>query len=323
MVATLTILTPPESTGVGTNRTAADMSHSFADPWRSSATLARLRAGLATLGPGEQRVARAVLAEPAAVVELSTAELAAASGTSPATVVRACQRLGFRGFQHLRLELARVTTDPEHQAATPVDAAFGAATEALTATHATIDAAGFAVVVDLIVRARRILMVGNGFSSPPIQDAALRFTTAGRSVEAPLDILGQQFSARLLNAEDVCLAVSYSGANTHTLRACAAARERNASVIAITSYSNTPLTRISEHVLWAGAGLHENEADSFSARISQFTILYALQRAVLGHPERGAVDTGARDVVADALSDSLPDEPHRTSGCDTRKPSDC
>ena len=30
------------------------MPHGSADPWRSSATLARLRAGLATLGPGEQ-----------------------------------------------------------------------------------------------------------------------------------------------------------------------------------------------------------------------------------------------------------------------------
>ncbi|MFE7418004.1 MurR/RpiR family transcriptional regulator [Rhodococcus sp. NPDC057529] len=103
------------------------MSHSSADPWRSSATRARLRAGLAIRGPGEQRVARAVPAEPAAVVELSTAELAAASDTSPATVVRACQRLGFRGFQHIRPELDCVTTDPEGAAATPLDTAFAAA----------------------------------------------------------------------------------------------------------------------------------------------------------------------------------------------------
>lgn len=299
------------------------MSHAATEPLRPNATLARLRAGLATLGPGEQRVARAVLAEPAAVVELSTVELAAASGTSPATVVRACQRLGFRGYQHLRLELARATTDPEQPRATPVDAAFTAVVDALTATRATIDADRFAEVVDLIVRSRRILLVGNGFSSPPIQDAALRFTTVGRSVEAPLDILGQQFSARLLTPQDMCLAVSYSGANTHTLRACAAARERGATITAVTSYTNTPLTRISDHVLWAGTGVHEDEADSFSARMSQSAILYALQRSVLAHPEHDAVDTGARDVVADALSDALPDQGNRPVESDTRRNSDC
>lgn len=313
---------------MGTNGTATDMPTSSADAWRSSTTLARLRAGLATLGPGEQRVARTVLAGPGAVVDMSTSGLAAASGTSPATVVRACQRLGFRGFQHLRLELARVTAGPGPVAAAPVDAAFDAATEALIATRATIDASGFAAAVDLIVRARRVLLVGNGFSSPPIQDAALRLTTAGRGVEAPLDILGQQFSARLLSARDVCLAVSYSGANIHTLRASTAARERGASIIAVTSYTTTPLTRIADLVLWAGAGVHENEADSFSARISQFTLLYALYRAVLEHPERGTIDTGAREVVADALSDALPDgarpdDPDHTDDGDDQDISDC
>lgn len=283
------------------------MSHASDRSWRSNATLARLRSGLATLGPGEQRVVRAVLTEPGAVVELSTAELAAASGTSPATVVRACQRLGFRGFQHLRLELARAAPDSDRLSATPLDSAFAATTEALTATRATVDETGFAQVVDLIVRARRILLVGNGFSSPPIQDAALRFTTVGRSAEAPLDILGQQFSARLLTGEDLCLAVSYSGANTHTLRACRAARERGATIVSVTSYTSTPLTRLSDHVLLTGAGAHENEADSFAARVSQSTILYALQRAVLEHPEHGGTDTGAHDVVADALTDALPD----------------
>lgn len=299
------------------------MSHPLEGSWRSNTTLARLRAGLASLGPSEQRVARAVLAEPASVVELSTAELAATSGTSPATVVRACQRLGFRGFQHLRLELARAAPDPERVAPAPLDSAFDAAAGALTATRATIDSETFAEVVESMVRARRILMVGNGFSSPPIQDAALRFTTVGRSVEAPLDILGQQFSARLLSVGDLCLAVSYSGANTHTLRACAAGRERGATVVAVTSYTNTPLTRLADFVLWAGAGVHEHEADSFSARISQCTILYALVRGVLTHPEQDIAGLDVHDVVADALSDSLPGEPSHSNNYDTSPISDC
>ncbi|MQP33275.1 SIS domain-containing protein [Rhodococcus erythropolis] len=269
-------------------------------------TIARLRAGLATLGPSEQRVARAVLAQPHAVPQLSTAELATASGTSQATVVRACQRLGFRGFQHLRLELARLATRPEHTPGNPLDESFTAAAEALSATRANIDEGAFDTAVDLLVRARKVLLVGNGFSSPPIQDAALRFTTAGRSVEAPFDILAQQFSSRLLSPDDVCLAVSYSGANIHTLRACSASRDRGAAIIAVTSFVHSPLTRLSDHVLWAGAGLLENDADSFASRVSQTAILYALHRAILGHPEHRDADWGALEVVADALSEDRP-----------------
>lgn len=171
------------------------MPHGSADPWRPSATLARLRAGLATLGAGEQRVARAVLAEAAAVVELSTTELAAASGTSQATVVRACHRLGFRGFQHLRLELGPCDTGTRDRGGHPGG-------HGVRGRHrgAHRDARDHRF---RRVRRRRgpagpsDSTGGYGFSSPPIQDAALRFTTVGRSVEAPLGILGQQFSARI------------------------------------------------------------------------------------------------------------------------------
>lgn len=270
-----------------------------------SPTLARIRAGLATLGPSEQLVARAILMQPRAVVDMSAAELANLSGTSPATVIRGCQRLGFRGFQHLRLELARVPSGDGPVPSTPFEEAFTAAADALTATRANIDDQAFGNAVTAIVRAGRVLMLGNGFSSPPIQDAALRFVTAGRSVEAPVDVLAQQFSARLLGSEDVCLAVSYSGANAHTLRACTAAHDRSATVIVVTSYAHSPLARLADHVLWAGAGLRENDADSFASRVSQSTILYALQRAILGHPDAAEVASAANEVVADALSEGV------------------
>lgn len=50
-----------------------------------------------------------ILANPEEVVEWSTAQLALRADTATATVIRACQSLGFRGFQHLRLELERST----------------------------------------------------------------------------------------------------------------------------------------------------------------------------------------------------------------------
>src|SRR5690606_30743482 len=68
---------------------------------------ARVRAAAAALGPSEGRVAAVIMERPDDVVDWSAAELAAAAGTSTAPVIRACQSLGFRGFQHLRLELAR------------------------------------------------------------------------------------------------------------------------------------------------------------------------------------------------------------------------
>lgn len=71
--------------------------------------LARIRSSAVFLSPSEAKVAGVILANPEEVVEWSTAQLALRADTATATVIRACQSLGFRGFQHLRLELERST----------------------------------------------------------------------------------------------------------------------------------------------------------------------------------------------------------------------
>ncbi|MCU1445186.1 MurR/RpiR family transcriptional regulator [Cryobacterium sp.] len=150
--------------------------------------LLRVRAALPLLGPSERRVAQVILERPGAVTEWSTAELATEAGTSTATVVRACQNLGFRGFQHLRLEVARAApTDAEPaEDAHPLARIFADAGVAISLGMASVDAAGIDAAVEVLAGARRLVLVGTGFSGPPLQDAAMRFATLGRAAEAPL-----------------------------------------------------------------------------------------------------------------------------------------
>lgn len=264
-----------------------------------------IRASLALLGPSERKVAHALLASPDEAVEWSTGELAAAAGTSPATVVRACQNMGFRGFQHLRLELARAPRTPHQEQSSELGRVFDEAVDAIRATGQSVDPLEFERAVEALVRAGRVVMVGSGFSGPPIHDAALRLATAGRPVEAPTDILGQQFAARLLGPGDACLAVSYSGANTHTLRACTAARDGGATVIAVTSFSRSPLTRLTDIALITGPVARAHDVDPHLSRVGHSLVLHALHQGILHHPEHRSVVTRMRTVVADALSDEL------------------
>ncbi|MYT24432.1 MurR/RpiR family transcriptional regulator, partial [Streptomyces sp. SID7760] len=57
---------------------------------------AYVRARLSELRDTEARVAQVVLDKSAELVHLSVSDVAALAGTAPSTVVRACQRLGFR-----------------------------------------------------------------------------------------------------------------------------------------------------------------------------------------------------------------------------------
>lgn len=277
--------------------------HDIHDRTPDSTVMARMRAAIPALGPSERRVAQVILARPGAVTEWSTAELAQEAGTSPATVVRACQTLGFRGYQHLRLEIARAApSEPAGApAAHPLARIFSDAAQAIAIGRDTVDVSSIDAAVDALASAGRLVLVGTGFSAPPLQDAAMRFATIGRPVEAPSDVLGQQFAAHSLVAGDVCLTVSYSGANAHTLRACRAAKEGGATLIAVTSFARSPLTQLADISLVTGPLTRAHDIDPFLSRLSHLLVLHTLHSALFARSSTADV-AQMREVVAEALA---------------------
>ncbi|QLD11690.1 MurR/RpiR family transcriptional regulator [Microbacterium oleivorans] len=264
--------------------------------------LARIRSSASLLGPSESKVATLILERSDEVVEWSTAELAQAAGTSTATVIRACQSLGFRGFQHLRLELARSAPMKARELDDIASSTFDDAVEAVRLAQESVSAARVVEVAGAIRDARRVVLVSNGFSGPPLQDFAMRLSTLGRAVEAPVDALAQQFAVNSLDDRDLCFALSYSGANVQSLRACSAARDRGARVAAVTSFARSPIGRTAHLVIATGPAAASHDVDPFLARIGHTVVLHALHSALAQGAETAAA-AGMRHVVADAIAD--------------------
>ena len=63
----------------------------------------------------EKKIADYIMEHKEQAVDMTVGELAKASGTSDATVSRFCRRCGFKGFQNLKLTLAREILEEEHQ----------------------------------------------------------------------------------------------------------------------------------------------------------------------------------------------------------------
>jgi RpiR family carbohydrate utilization transcriptional regulator len=280
-------------------------------------TLARVRSSVTSLGPSERKVAAVILTQPDDVMEWSTAEVAQAAATSTATVIRACQSLGFRGFQHLRLELARSSSSRfrAHDAANddpgpgpgpgPEDTVartFADAVEAVRLAEENVETAGLESAAAALRTARRVVLVGNGFSGPPLQDFAMRLSVVGRAAEAPVDALAQQFAAHSLREGDLCFALSYSGANVQTLRACTAAADQGATVSLVTSYARSPIARISDIVITTGPAGASHDVDPFLARLGHTVVLHALHSALALQAPASDV-SGMRHVVVDALTE--------------------
>ncbi len=269
--------------------------------------LAHLRSASSGMVPSERRVVQVFLESPGEVIGWSTAGVAERARTSTATVVRACQRLGFTGFHQLRSDLARIA---ENSPASPpshdlVDRVFEAARSEINSTLALLNRDAFSRAVEAIASAGKVLLLGTGGSSIPAQDAALRLTMSGRNATAPADALTQLFSARLLCPEDVCVAVSFSGANTYTLRAAEAAREANASIIAVTSTPLSPITRIADVILLTGTASLETEV--LSSRVTHGLLLNALNLSV--QEAAGEPSFGPSEALSSLLNGVLSDQP--------------
>ncbi|MFC0454221.1 MurR/RpiR family transcriptional regulator [Rhodococcus jostii] len=265
------------------------MSSSPSDP-PVGATLSAIRAIAPSLAPSERRVAEVCVARPSEVAWWSAADVAENAGTSTATVIRACQNLGFKGFQHLRMLLLRdlgaADTGPsgelpaEKSGSGLVRAVFAELATDLAGALAPLDEDAFERAVSALATAERVVVVGNGGSGPSAAAVAVRFILNGRHAEAPTDAVIQQLTAGRLTSRDVCLAVSDSGLNTVTLRPVEAARAAGATVIGVTSYARSTLVEKSDIGLVIGGGTGPWGGLGASATVVQIAFLISLQIAV-------------------------------------------
>ncbi|MGF6822629.1 RpiR family carbohydrate utilization transcriptional regulator [Microbacterium sp. ZKA21] len=270
-------------------------------------TIDHILSVLPSLIPSAQRVARICADRPEEVVEMSGADLAAAAETSPPTVTRTCQALGFQGFQHLRMLLvrdlgavARASRSREAGTAGWLQSIADGAGDILRTSLASVDAAAFDAAADAIVAAPRVLLTGTGASGPAAQSIALKLTMNGRPCEAPVDGVSQQLTARVLRPGDVCVVVSSSGANAVTLAAAAAAREAGATVIGVTSFSRSALADHTDILLVAGARFQSWDQGAVGAGLVQYLLLSVLQLAVADRMDGDDAER-ARGAIRDEL----------------------
>lgn len=282
-------------------------------PLASGNVYSRIQSVLTSLIPSDRKVADALLAQPDLILTSSVTDVARQVGVASSTIIRACQSFGFRGFQDLRLALARDLALQE-QTLTHVEGDITAETDpgdllrrilhasstALLDAANTVDSSEFAATVAALAGCSRLLVIGNGTSSKLAADAAFRFTALGLVAQAPSDAIGQHLTARLLSPDALCLVVSHTGATKESLAAAEAAHTAGARVAAITSFARSPLTELAAHALVAGGPENGFRLEAMTSRLAHMAILDALFVGVaVSRPERS---TASLDFMADVTT---------------------
>ena len=249
-------------------------------------TTAYIRALIPSLIPSEALVAEALLRRLDDIAGLSAARLAAAAGTSPATVVRTCQSLGYSGLNELRDALAGEAMAAPRPAdddpvGTALDRTIAAGLEQIESMASILDRDQFARAVDALAEAQRVLVVTVSDLAALGHYAVFHFALVGRPAEAPSDVITLHALARLLKPGDACLAIGHSGTNSLTIGIAQAARDQGATVIAVTSFARGALADLAHIHLAVGTTRPDRSMHTMSRiRLGQMLIIDALQNAL-------------------------------------------
>lgn len=224
-----------------------------------SSCLPRIRSGFNDLTRTEQKTAAYILENPSEVIHMTITELAEAANNAEATVFRLCKKLGFSGYQELKIALAGdlytplesvyKEVGPADSVRTMANKIFLGINESLQDTLKIIDEDAIEKAIQAITATRRIDVYGSGGSAVIAFDIEHRFMRFGISVRAYSDPHLQITSAALLQPGDLVIAVSHTGANRDILDAVTLAKKNQVTTIAITSYIRSPLSQMTDIAL--------------------------------------------------------------------------
>lgn len=270
--------------------------------------LARIRGLRPNLAPAEQKIAEFVLANPGEVIYATVTQLAERCGVGEATVIRFCQAAGFRGYQELKLSIARDLVSPltnineqitqDDDLETIVKKVSLSSHHAISETLKVLDINSLEKAVSMMVQARRIQFCGVGTSGLTALEAKCRFLRIGVWCEAYLDPHFAAMFAATLGPEDVAVAFSHSGSTKDTVHCLEVAREAGAHTICVTNYPKSPITKVAEITLLTSSPETPLGSGAFRSKIAQLLVLDMVFTGVAIRTTEGSLAVSERTAKA-------------------------
>lgn len=260
------------------------------EPVKIPGCFVRIQGTYESLRTAEQRVADYILKHPEELIHLTVTELAEQTQTSESTVVRLCQKIGYKGYQEFKIMLARDLVGPTetvYEQIEPNDSlpalktkVFAANAQALQDTIEVLSNVELERAVTAITKARRVEIYGIGGSAPLAMDAYHKFMKLGINSMWLSDSDLMAMSSALLGPGDVVLGISHTGASRDVCDAMENAKAAGATTICITHRATSPITKVADVCLFTAAKETVFGSDAMSSRIAQLSIIDAIYAGI-------------------------------------------
>lgn len=239
------------------------------------------------LTPSEKKIANYIFNNSENVSKLSTGELAEVSNTSAASITRFARKLGFDGFQELKIDIAKSVAingntgdDSVYEAVRIHDntreiiqkIALGNI-KAIEETVSVIDEEAISQSIKAINMAKKINIYGVGASGLVGLDLQYKLMRINKQANMFLDSHTQLASAIHIKKGDVAIGISHSGRTLEVYKALEAAKKQGAITISITKYGKHPISDLADINIYTASVEKHLRTGAIASRIAQLTVV--------------------------------------------------
>lgn len=236
------------------------------------------------MGKAEKRIADWVMENPGEILPLSIVDLADKCSCSEATIVRFAQRLGFSGYQELKISLAQennstsvstnITSDDSLEEI--YDKVCNDIYCSLERTKMVLDTDTLEKVCNCIASAEKTVLFGLGNSASIALDASHKLQRTGCNAYSYSDNHMQVIAASHLTSKDVAIGISHSGSSKDIVDALKIAKESGATTVAITNSGKSPIQKYCDFTLFTASDETKHNILALNSRIAQLSIINAI-----------------------------------------------
>ena len=245
-----------------------------------------LHAVYGNLKTAEKKAVDYLLENPEDIPFMIVADFAEKAGCSEATIVRFSKRLGYDGYPELKrdfIALSKNEISIEYDNISQDDSAvdilkkvFESSSSALDDTLNILNKDSFNKAANCISESNRIAFAGFGDAVIVAMEAQQKFIRAGKHTYFSPDPDTQLIYASQLEQGDVLVAISHSGRTVPLINTVKTASEKGATIISITNYPVSILTKKSDIVLQTAAFSRTDSGEVISKRLTALCIVESL-----------------------------------------------
>ncbi|SFA99972.1 transcriptional regulator, RpiR family [Lentibacillus halodurans] len=225
-----------------------------------------------TLSKTERKVADYIVKHSKDLLNIHIQELADQIDVSVAAITRFCKKIGAASFVEFKILLrdAVEQNDETHDAINTVNQIYESV---IKSTNSLTHIEQYETACYWILNANRVHIFGIGSSGLSAEELKSRLSRMGFPVDTHTDSHAMIIASSILSSEDIVIAISSSGQTKEIIDGIEMAKRKSASIISITSYSETPLAQNSDLMLYTSS-IKPHQVKGFLN--SQLSILYSV-----------------------------------------------